>query len=119
MRQLLQVLGVILIIVGLIGFVNNPILGLFAVNGLHNIIHIVTGAALLYAGLQGGATLRLISQIFGVVYLLVFILGLVAPAVLNAIIPNNAPDTALHALLALVLLYIGFTAPQRLAAPRA
>jgi hypothetical protein len=44
--------------------------------------------------------------------LLVFILGMVASDLLNSIIPNNAPDTALHALLALLLLYVGFMASR-------
>jgi hypothetical protein len=112
MPRTFQLLDVIIIVVGLLGFVNNPILGLFGVNGLHKLVHIVTGAALLYAGLQGGTTLRLIAQVFGVVYLLVFILGLVASELLNSIIPNNAPDTALHALLALLLLHVGFMASR-------
>ena len=71
MARLFQILGAILILVGLIGFVNNPIFGLFGVNVLHNLIHIVTGAALVYGGMAGGSTMGLIARVFGIIYAIV------------------------------------------------
>jgi hypothetical protein len=115
MRQLFQVLGGILVVVGVLGFVNNPVLGIFEVNALHNIIHIATGAALVYAGMQGGSVMRMIAQVFGVVYALVAVVGFVAPAVLEGLININAADNVLHVVLAVVLLYVGFMGARAMA----
>lgn len=108
--RLFQILGAILILVGLIGFVNNPIFGLFGVNVLHNLIHIVTGAALVYGGMAGGSTMGLIARVFGIIYAIVTV-GSFVPGLndlLNSLIVNNVADALLHALLAVVLLYVGF-----------
>ena len=48
--SLAKILGAIFIIVGILGFIPNPLVsyrGLFEVNTFHNIVHIVTGGILL------------------------------------------------------------------------
>ena len=49
------VLGVVLVLLGLVGFVNNPVLGLFGVNPLQNVVHLLGGAAIIWFGYKGGA----------------------------------------------------------------
>ncbi|HEX7172141.1 MAG TPA: DUF4383 domain-containing protein, partial [Candidatus Limnocylindria bacterium] len=47
-RAVAAILGTIYVALGLIGFVvTGPLLGLFEVNGLHSLVHVVLGAALL------------------------------------------------------------------------
>ncbi len=113
MKALTMVLGVVLILVGVIGFVNNPVMGLFAVDTMHNLVHILTGALLLYAGYAGGSIMRRIAQVLGIVYLLVTILGFVAPDMANRLMAINGADNILHALLTIVFLGIGFMPQQR------
>ena len=48
-----MVLGVVLVLLGLVGFVNNPVLGLFGVNTLQNVVHLLGGAAVLWFGYKG------------------------------------------------------------------
>ena len=51
-RAPIAVLGVILILLGLLGFVSNPLIGtdaLFATNAATNWLHVVAGALLFYA----------------------------------------------------------------------
>src|SRR5690242_2792264 len=54
-----QVLGAVLLLVGILGFVpalapDNNLLGIFAIDGFHNVIHILSGVVGLAAGLSSG-----------------------------------------------------------------
>lgn len=108
-----KVVGVVFVLIGVIGFVNNPILGLFGVNLLHNLIHLLSGVVLLAVGfLNRGIYARVTNQVFGVVYLLVGLLGFLAPGIANPLlgmdVGNPIADHVLHLLLAVVFLGVGF-----------
>lgn len=114
-KTVATVLGVGLLIIGVLGFVpgvtndNNLVLGLFKVDALHNLVHIVTGILALYAGLTSAAASRMYFQIFGVVYSLVAILGFVySDGKLLGLMANNLADTWLHVVIAVLALYLGF-----------
>ena len=112
-KTIISVLGVVLTLVGIIGFIpaltpDGNLLGIFAVNSLHNVVHLLTGLAALYAVYMGGPTMvKLYAQVFGVVYALVSVLGLIAGNLLG-LFPINGADNGLHLLLTIVLLYVGF-----------
>ncbi|HEX9609085.1 MAG TPA: DUF4383 domain-containing protein [Candidatus Paceibacterota bacterium] len=112
-KTILYVLGAILVVVGILGFISDPVFGLFEVNMLHNLVHLITGLALLWGGYVGGAQARSVAIVLGVVYALVAALGLVLPGdVILGIIESNLSDDSLHIGLAIVLLYAGFTAEK-------
>lgn len=105
------VFGVVFILVGVLGFIPNPLIGpegIFAVNTTHNVIHLVSGALLL-AGVytQLGASMAL--KIVGIVYAIVAILGFVMPGdMMLGMVAMNEADRWLHVVLAVVLLAAGF-----------
>ena len=75
------VFGIIMVIVGILGFIpqvtpHGLLLDLFHVNVEHNWIHILTGVISILCGLSSEHASRLFFQIFGIVYLLVAILGI-------------------------------------------
>jgi hypothetical protein len=111
------VLGAVFIVVGILGFIPNPLVsadGLFAVNAAHNLIHLATGAVLL-AGAYSGLGASLALKIIGVVYALVAVLGFVLVGdddMLLGFIHVNGADKALHVLLAAVILAAGFGLPD-------
>lgn len=105
-KKLVMLLGIVFIVVGLLGFVNNPILGLFEVDALHNIIHLVSGALALLAVSKGAEIL--FARIFGIVYGVVAVLGLLMDGDVLGLIHVNGPDNVLHVLLAVIFLVIGF-----------
>ena len=110
-KKAAMTLGVVFILVGLLGFVNNPILGLFAVDTLHNLIHLVTGIAAVAMASKGEAMAKKWAQVFGVIYALVAVLGLVFASgggKLLGLIEVNTADHVLHVVLSLVILYVGF-----------
>jgi len=106
--------GVILLLAGIAGYVpaltpDGKLLGVFAVNGAHNIVHILTGVIALAIALASPANLSMFFKIFGVVYALVAVLGFFSgDQPLLGIIAHNAADMWLHVLIAAATLWIGF-----------
>ena len=112
-RTFAMVLGAVMLLVGILGYVLNPtgglLLGIFAVNAPHNAIHLVTGIAGLAAAFMGLA--RLFCQAFGVIYLLVGVLGLVATdgsGMLLGMVHNNMADNLLHLAIGGAAAFVGF-----------
>ena len=111
------VLGVVFIVVGLLGFIPNPLVsadGLFAVNGAHNLVHLISGLALLIGALalhQARTTLWVV----GIVYGLVALLGLFSGDMLLGFIHINTADRLLHIALTIVLLGAAWSLPEKAA----
>lgn len=87
------------------------ILGLFPVNVLHNLAHLILGVWGIVASRSFGSA-RSYAQIAGILYLLLTVLGLVDPTAFG-MIPLGGGDIALHAVLGLILAGVGFTAKAR------
>lgn len=108
------VFGIALLGSGILGFVpaatpNDHLLGLFHVNTLHNIIHIISGAIALFAGLNSERASRIYFQVFGVIYALVAVLGFVSgDQPLLGVVANNQADIWLHLAIAAIALVLGF-----------
>ncbi len=117
MKNILYVLGAIFIILGLLGFFNNPILGTFQVDALHNVIHLATGVlAIIFAGM-GDSQARTFCLVFGIIYLLVTILGFISgTGKILGLISNNMADNFLHLVIAIVFLALGMRKPTGMAA---
>ena len=99
------VFGAVYVLVGILGFFMDPVLGIFEVNTLHNIAHLGVGALFLM-GSRTHAMAKQVSLIIGVVYGLLAILGfagILVPDLLDA----NTADDFLHLGTAAVALYFG------------
>jgi hypothetical protein len=106
-----MILGVVFVVVGVLGFFNDPVLGIFEVDAVHNIVHLLSGVVALAMASMGESSAKLFGKVFGLVYLLVTVLGFVMGTdekLLGLMQLNNA-DNYLHVLLALVLLWAGFS----------
>jgi hypothetical protein len=118
------VFGVALVAAGVLGFVTNSsfetgddvsrdaLLGLFDVNGWHNVVHLASGAAgLAVAGSRPAA--RVFAFGFGGVYVLVTILGLAAGdnSTLFDLIAINTEDNFLHLAIAALGIVAGASSP--------
>lgn len=109
LQKVLYTIGAILVIVGVWGYFQNPVLGLFAVDGIHNLVHLVTGVVLILAGFAGQEAAKWTAIVFGIVYALVALIGFLTggDSILNIFVSNMADDI-LHVAIAAVLLYFGF-----------
>lgn len=122
-RLLATVFGAVYLLVGLLGFAvtggvgfittqGGLLLGLFAVNPLHNVAHLLIGAALLIAGLSSVVAAKAVNKTVGAVYLLLGIVGFfIADTALNILALNTA-DHFLHLASAIVLLGAGLAADK-------
>lgn len=122
-RLLATVFGAVYLLVGLLGFAvtggvgfiateGNLLLGLFAVNPLHNIAHLLIGAALLIAGLSNVAAAKSVNTVVGAVYLLLGIVGFFLVGTALNILALNTADHFLHLASAIVLLGVGLAADK-------
>jgi hypothetical protein len=108
------VIGIVFVAVGLLGFVNNPVLGLFAVDTIHNLIHILSGVVLLagaYSSLGSSMALKIVGIVYGIVAILGFFLVNDAGMLLGIFVVNTA-DKWLHVVLAVVILIAAFGLPD-------
>lgn len=76
------IFGIFFLVAGIGGFFpalapHGMLFGIFMVGPVHNSIHIASGAAALLCAFAGAGAARKYFQIFGVVYLLVALLGFV------------------------------------------
>ena len=114
LRNIAIAFGVIMVVVGLAGYVpaltpDGKLLGVFAVNGAHNIVHILTGVVALAIAFASPANVPLFFKIFGVVYALVAVLGIFSgDGPLLGIIAHNTADMWLHVVIAAGALWLGF-----------
>jgi Domain of unknown function (DUF4383) len=118
------VFGAVYLLVGLLGFTvsgghdfaghdGGKLLGLFMVNPLHNVAHLLIGALLVLAATRGEAVSSRVNTLVGGVYLL---LGVVGLFILNNdvnILALNTPDNILHFGSAAILLGVGLSAGRR------
>lgn len=107
-KSIVMVVSVILVLVGLLGFVNNPVIGLFPVNALHNVVHLVSGILGIVFAMKGEGSAKGFAKIFGIVYLLVAILGFIAPTFMEDLLMVEMYDNILHLVLGVVFLWAGF-----------
>jgi Domain of unknown function (DUF4383) len=118
-RTLGMLFGIVFLAVGILGFVpgitkDEMLLGIFHVNAMHSIVHIVSGAVFLFASMAGAGPARLWFKVFGLIYAVVAVLGFMNPTgPVLGMISNNPADTWLHVVLAAAMLLIGFAAPKQ------
>ena len=135
-KTILNIVGTIFVVVGIAGFVSPGLAGTH-LSPAHNVIHIVSGALALWFGLRGtlhGA--RMFSWIFGLVYGLLGVAGMVlghsgtasmhdmgADSKLLTVIPNvlelGRNDHVLHIIIGIVFVVAALMArplPRTMAA---
>jgi hypothetical protein len=124
-QRVAQIFGWVFVLVAVWGFfitggsmeagMDAPaILGLFPVNVLHNVAHLLLGVWGIVASRSFGSA-RSYAQIAGILYLVLAVLGFVDPTGFG-LLPLGGGDIGLHAVLGLILAGVGFTAKQGRAA---
>jgi hypothetical protein len=115
-RIVALVIGVVFTLIGIIGFFIAPsmvpgsLLG-FDIDLVHNLIHLITGILALLAVFTGWS--RLFNRIFGVIYLLIGVAGLIYPGLYMdglflGMMHVNAADHVLHLLTGIIAAGVGF-----------
>ncbi|TNE47329.1 MAG: DUF4383 domain-containing protein [Sphingomonadales bacterium] len=114
-KLLARVLGGTFVAVGILGFIPNPLVspdGLFAVNTMHNLVHVITGFGFLAGAMAGKSRATILG--IGIAYVAVALLGFVTTGdMLLGMIHINEADRWLHAGLAVAILAGGFISKER------
>lgn len=113
------IFGIVFLLIGVLGlFVENGmamaadmetagrLFGLFPVNLLHNVVHILFGIWGIVASRTVAAS-RTFGRVGAVIYALLVVLAFVSPSTFG-LVPIGGNDIWLHAILALGLAWIGF-----------
>ena len=122
-RLVATIFGAVYLLIGLLGFAvtggvgfiatdGGLLLGIFEVNPLHNIVHLLVGAALLIAGLASVPAAKGVNITIGAVYLLLGIVGFFLVGTEANILALNTADHFLHLASAIVLLGVGLGAER-------
>jgi len=99
----------VFLIVGLLGFVSNPLVGengFFYTDATHNVVHILFGLVLLAVGIWAVEQASSTMLVSGIIYILLAIIGLFTNNVLG-FLQVNTPDNWLHVLLGIGLIWAG------------
>ncbi len=129
-RTAAAVVGAVFLIVGILGFIPGVttaystmtflghdsgamLLGIFQVSILHNIVHLLFGAAGIVAARQARTSyLYLVGG--GVIYLVLWLYGLVIDKDSSAnFVPVNTADNWLHLVLGVVMILLGLALSRR------
>ncbi len=122
LQKLAAVFGVVFVLVAIVGFIapggmamqpTDPaspakVLGMFPVNLLHNIVHLLFGAWGLAASRSWGGSKQFFT-VAGIIYIVLTIVGYLSPSGFG-LVPLGGSDIGLHAVLGIVMLAIGYTA---------
>lgn len=131
LRSFALVFGIVFLLVGAAGFIpgltqphTHPdvmvtagmglVLGLFPVNVLHNIVHLLFGAWGLLAS-RSDLSARTYARVVAIAYAVLTVMGLITAMRLHTafgLVPLYGHDIWLHALLAAVGAYFGFMRPM-------
>ena len=107
-KSLAIIFGIVLVLVGALGFVSNGIVGTngyFVTDTIHNIIHIVLGLVVLFSA--GSMASKALTWV-GILYILLAIVGFVEGGdKLLGFVAYNPADNILHGVLGVVLLVCG------------
>lgn len=107
------ILGIVLVLVGILGFFSNPIVGeggaFFGSNAIQNVLHLIAGAFGIYVGTKGkgpgyNSTIGWIGVVLGVLGFIPGVDGLLADQ-LNI----NTNITILHLVLGIIALLVYFS----------
>ena len=112
-RYYAQILGVVLLLIGVVGLVlgNQTLLGILNTDLVEDIVHLITGGLLAYVGFGrvDQELIRTVVGVLGIIYLVVGVLGFVVP-MLFGLIPHGYSlfDNLLHLTLGIVSIVLAW-----------
>jgi hypothetical protein len=118
-KTLSVIFGVVFVVVALLGFVQEgEVVGIFHTNTAHDVVHLVVGLIMIVLGTKSSSAATSGLKVFGVVYLLIAILGFVAigdadTVSLLGLVEVDGSDNYLHLVLGVVLLLVGLASGKK------
>ena len=104
-RPVTLILGVVLTLAGIAGFFSGGMLLVFQVDTVHNIVHLASGLAGLWAASAGKERMYLL--VLGLVYAAVAVIGFTQGGSILGLFMVDQADNYLHATIAVVGIVLG------------
>lgn len=110
------VFGVLYLLVGILGLILAPntgdeLFGLFRLNLIHNLAHLLIGGVLLIVGTRSHEMAKRVNVSVGIVYGLLALLG-IANVFVNDLLEANVADDFLHLSTAVLAIFFGTTGAE-------
>ena len=122
-KTLAIIIGVIFIAVGLLGFIDNPVIGtsedaIFHADTVHNMVHIISGVLFVLVAMAAPGSAATFMLVFGIIYLALGVLGFATigeegMTKLLGFLHVNAADNYLHIALGVVIALAGLATRSR------
>ena len=119
------IIGLIFIAFGILGFVDNPIIGtsdkaIFHADTIHNAVHIGSGILFLLFALAAPGSTGAFMVVFGIIYLAIGVIGLISFGTQGmgkvlGILSVNGADNILHVALGVVIFIAGIASRKTVA----
>ncbi len=112
-KTLAMIIGAVFVVVGLLGFVGGAGIvgpnGIFATDTAHDFVHLLSGLVILIVAFAAPRSSSTVLKVFGIVYLLLTLIGFLVPGLLGSLIAFNPADNYLHLFLGIVITWAGFS----------
>jgi hypothetical protein len=115
-KKTAMILGWVFLVLGVLGFFSNPLVGngaLFHADMNHNLVHLISGAILLWVAYKAANKSAMVLKVLGVVYLLVAVLGFFMEGSVLGLLEVNGAVNLLHLVLGVWLLVAGIKEAKR------
>jgi hypothetical protein len=116
-RGWMTLAGIVLVALGLLGFLDNPLVGkasgaLIPTDNTHNIVHLFTGLLALYIAFRLGGQNQVSATIgFGILFVVIFLAVLISPDLFGFFdVPATAIVHAMNATVAVISFGVGYLA---------
>ncbi len=104
--MVLNIVGIIVALAGVIGFFNNPIIGILETSTIQNIVYIILGLLILMSVMKGQAML---TKIIGIVFAILGILGFVLSGnTVLGIVESTTNVNSFNLIVGIIVLLIAF-----------
>lgn len=106
MKMVLYIIGIIVALAGIIGFFNNPIIGILETNTIQNVVYIILGLMIMMSTMKGHT---MITKIIGLIFAILGILGFVLSGdTVFGIVESTTNVNSFNLIVGVILLLIVF-----------
>lgn len=108
------VFGIVFLLIGILGFIpgittdDGRLLGIFAVDAMHNIVHLLSGIVAVWTAATSAKAAMTYFRVFGIIYAIVTVVGFIQGDSILGLMTANMADNFLHLVIAVIALWLGY-----------